>query len=242
MKLLVDIGNSRLKWAFLSGDTLTLAEPLPHDSTSIQSTLLKQWWLLTETPTHLAISCVGNAGLQTLVMACARELWPKIVIITPQAQASFLGLHNAYPQPEKLGVDRWLAMLAMRQLFPEAACVIDCGTAITVDFIDAQGQHLGGVISPGLSLMKLSLAQGTAQLPYTETQFQAGLANATVAAIGNGTLYAATGLIEKIVRLQALTFKVFLTGGDAPVIASALALECTIYDDLVLRGLARLLE
>lgn len=237
MKLLVDIGNSRLKWALAEGEHLTLAEPLLHHSATLKSNLLKLWWLLPQAPTQLVIGCVSKAELLAQVTACARELWPTIEVVVAKAQASQLGLYNAYAQPEKLGVDRWLAMLAIRHTYPQAACIVDCGTAITVDFINAQGQHLGGVISPGLTLMKRALASGTEQLPLAGSHVSLELAKDTVAAIDSGTLYAATGLIEKIVSTQNEGFKLFITGGDAVVIAAALNLESVVYEDLVLRGL-----
>ncbi len=237
MKLLVDIGNTRLKWALATGTTLTLEEPLPHQSANLKSTLLKQWWLLPQAPTQLAISCVGCTHALQQVITCAQELWPKILIEIPQAQASLLGVRNAYAQPEKLGVDRWLAMLAVRQITQQPVCVIDCGTAITVDFINAQGQHLGGVISPGLTLMKQSLVSGTEQLPYTDRRFVVGLANHTTAAIYSGTLLATVGLVERIVNAQAGHFRLFLTGGDAAVVAAELRLGSEVFDDLVLQGL-----
>lgn len=237
MKLLVDMGNTRLKWALAEGERLTFAEPIAYQNTTLKSTLLKLWWLLPQTPRQLLISCVSKAELLAQVIACAKELWPTIDVVVAKAQAAQLGLHNAYAQPEKLGVDRWLAMLAIRHTYPQAACVIDCGTAITADFINAQGQHLGGVISPGLTLMKRALANGTEQLPLAGCHIPLGLANGTVAAIDSGTLYAATGLIEKIVTTQNERFKVFITGGDAAVIAAELKLTTTVCDDLVLRGL-----
>lgn len=237
MKLLVDIGNSRLKWALAEGEHLTLAEPLPHHSATLKSNLLKLWWLLPQAPTQLVVSCVSKAELSAQVTACARELWPTIDIVIVKAQASQLGLHNAYAQPEKLGVDRWLAMLAVRHIYPQAACVVDCGTAITVDFINAQGQHLGGIISPGLALMKQALASGTEQLPLAGNPASLKLAQDTVAAIESGTLYAATGLIEKIVCTQNERFKLFITGGDAAAVAAALNVESVVCEDLVLRGL-----
>ncbi|NOT84421.1 MAG: type III pantothenate kinase [Methylococcaceae bacterium] len=237
MKLLVDIGNTRLKWALADASVLTVAEPLVHQTATFKQNLLQRWWMLPQPPVQLAISCVSHAGLLQQVILLTRELWPTVEIVIPKAQAHALGVTNAYLEPEKLGIDRWLALLAVRQLCQQAACVVDCGTAITVDFVNSQGQHLGGVISPGLTLMKQALANGTEQLPYTEQAYKTALATHTAAAIHSGILYAAVGLIEKSLQRQQAGFKVFLTGGDAAVIAAELAVEATIYDDLVLRGL-----
>ncbi len=242
MTLVVDIGNSRLKWAMAEGARLTVMQSVNHQAAHFQATLLAQWRALAQQPVQLAISCVSHADVLQRVILLARQLWPTIVVVTPKAQAYALGVANAYEQPEKLGVDRWLALLAVRQLEQQPACVIDCGTAITIDFMNAQGQHLGGVISPGLMLMKRALCTGTEQLPYSETAFQAGLARHTQAAIYSGTLYAAAGLIEKVLSKQDAGFKLFLSGGDAALIAPELAVEATLYDDLVLRGLLVLIN
>jgi type III pantothenate kinase len=90
--------------------------------------------------------------------------------------------------------------------------------------------------------MKQSLASGTEQLPYTDACFPLGLATNTAAAIHSGTLYAAVGLIEKIIGIQTEPFKLFLTGGDAAVIAAALTLEVAMHEDLVLWGLLAVAE
>ncbi|MEQ1636777.1 MAG: type III pantothenate kinase [Methylococcales bacterium] len=242
MKLLVDIGNTRLKWAIADDNTLTLADPLLLQAPTFKESLLKQWWMLPKTPIELAISCVSHAELLQQVILLAQELWPMIKLVIPKAQAYALGVTNAYLEPEKLGVDRWLALLAVRQLYQQPACVIDCGTAITVDFMNAQGQHLGGVISPGLTLMKRALASGTEQLSYAENTYTAELAKHTQAAIYSGTLYAAVGLIEKSLNRQEGRFKVFMTGGDAAVIAAELAAETIVYENLVFQGLLDVLN
>lgn len=240
MKLLIDIGNTRIKWAVAEDNTLILAEPLLHQGAMFRVSLLKAWWLLPATPTQILISCVSKAAVLDQVVECIHELWPSIDVVIPKAQASNLGVHNAYQEPEKLGIDRWLSLLAVRQLNLGAACVIDCGTAITVDFMDAQGRHLGGLISPGLTLMKQVLANNTEQLPMVDACFSLGLANHTAAAIDSGVLYAAAGLIEKVLGMQPEAFKVYLTGGDAALVSTALALAIEVHEDLVLRGLLAL--
>ena len=237
MTLLLDIGNSRVKWALAHGGILTATTSIAHQTSHFKQTLQAQWQELAQRPSLIAISCVSHTTLLQQIILIAQQLWPDIAIVTPTAQAFALGVQSAYEQPETLGVDRWLALLAVRQITQQPACVIDCGTAITVDFINAQGLHLGGVISPGLTLMKRALAAGTGQLPYAENAFQVGLAKHTVAAIHSGAVYAAAGLIEKVLSRQTQTFTLFLTGGDATFIAAELAVEASIYDDLVLRGL-----
>jgi len=126
----------------------------------------------------------------------------------------------------------------VRNYYQKSACIIDCGTAITIDFIDADGNHQGGMISPGLTLMKKSLAIATDLLMFNEDKFSTGPANFTEAAIYSGTLNAATGLIKSALSTQDSSLTVILTGGDADMIAKLLSFNVIIDSNLVLLGLA----
>jgi type III pantothenate kinase len=149
---------------------------------------------------------------------------------------------NAYQQPEQLGVDRWLALVAVRRHYQIPACIVDCGTAITVDLMDVNGKHQGGLISPGLTLMRKALTEGTEALQFLETDYVFGPANFTGAAIYSGTLSAAAGLIEHVLTRQPGTVQLILTGGDAKLIARQLMGKPVIDTNLVLRGLAMVVE
>lgn len=240
MNLLVDSGNSRLKWAVMQDGGLVTGRALVNRQIT-RHELIETWKMLTP-PERLVISCVSRAPLLELVLAVAVELWPAIKIIPVKSEAHAFGVYNAYQHPEKLGVDRWLALVAVRNHYPIPACIVDCGTAITVDLIDADGKHQGGLISPGLTLMKKSLAEGTEALQYHETNYAFGPANFTEAAIYSGTLAAAVGLIEHVLTKQSNAMQLILTGGDAEIIATQLAIKPIVDTDLVLRGLAIVVE
>ena len=240
MNLLIDSGNTRLKWAILQNDRLITSHALFNQQITRQQ--LIETWKLQPPPKCLAIACVSSTPLLELVLAVAIELWPTIEIIPVKSQAHAFGVYNAYQQPEKLGVDRWLALVAVHNHYPKPACIVDCGTAITIDLIDADGKHQGGLISPGLTLMKKSLATGTAGLQFHETNYAVGPANFTEAAIYSGTLFAAVGLIEHVLSKQPNASQLILTGGDAEIIAAQLKTKPIIDSDLVLRGLAVVLE
>ena len=240
MNLLIDSGNTRLKWAILQGGGLVTGQPLLNQQIT-RHQLIETWAMLTP-PERLAIACVSRAPLLELVLAVAVGLWPTIDIVPVKSQALAFGVHNAYQQPEKLGVDRWLALVAVRNHYQLPACIVDCGTAITVDLIDADGKHQGGLISPGLTLMKKSLAVGTAGLQFHEIIYVAGPANFTEAAIYSGTLASAAGLIEHVLSKQSDATQLILTGGDAELIAAQLRVKPIIDTDLVLRGLAVVLS
>jgi len=240
MNLLVDIGNTRLKWAVLQDGGFVTGRALVNRQITRHG-LVEAWKMQTQ-PERLAIACVSSTPLLELVLAVVVELWPTIEIIRAKSQAYAYGVYNAYQQPEKLGVDRWLALVAVRNHYQLPACIVDCGTAITVDLIDADGKHQGGLICPGLTLMKKALAQGTDALQFHETNYAFGPANFTEAAIYSGTLSAAVGLIEHVLTKQSKAIQLILTGGDAGIIAAQLAIKPIIDTDLVLRGLAIVLE
>lgn len=237
MNLLIDSGNTRLKWAVMQDGKLMPSQALLNQQLTRQK-LIAAWKQLAQ-PERLAIAGVSKAPLLELVRTTAVELWPDIDIISVQSQAHAFGVRNAYRQAEKLGVDRWLALVAARKFYQTPACIVDCGTAITVDLLDADGKHQGGLISPGLALMKKSLATGTEALQFDESGYSAGPANFTAAAIYSGTLAAAVGLIEQVLSKQAKPMSLILTGGDAELIAAQLPSRRPMVDvDLVLRGLA----
>jgi type III pantothenate kinase len=240
VNLLVDIGNSRLKWAVSAQGGLTAGAAVPNHLLSEQH--LAEVWKPLPSPDRLAISCVSARRFVGLIRSTANKLWPGIAIIEAKSTPQAFGVKNAYDQPEKLGVDRWLALLAAHRYSPLPVCIVDCGTAITVDLLDEHGLHLGGLICPGLTLMKKSLSAGTEALGYDDAVFAVGPANHTEAAIYSGVLSAAAGLIEHVFSAQPEHCRLLLTGGDAKLIAGQLDYDCRIDADLVLRGLSLLLE
>ena len=236
MNLLVDIGNTRLKWATSNG--LSLVPGFATENIDINRDTLTQLWHSLTPPEQLAISCVGAGRLIDLVTDVAKERWPGIRLIRAKSVATAWGVSNAYSEPEKLGVDRWLGIIAAYNQYKKALCVVSCGTAITLDVVDAKGQHLGGMISPGLRLMKAALADNTENLGLDENAYPFELAANTAAAIYNGTISAVCGLIEHALNVQPDNLQLILTGGDAELIATQLPKLVSIDPDLVLRGLA----
>jgi type III pantothenate kinase len=237
MNLLVDVGNSRLKWACESDGKLTEQSAVLHQQLDWQTQLFSAWQTLPK-PKKLLISSVAQAEIQQAITGSAKQLWRNISVIIPNSQAEGFGVKSSYLYPEKLGVDRWLCLIAARHFYSQAAWIVDCGTAITVDFIDANGVHGGGLIAPGLTLMKKALLQNTAALNFSQQSYQVGLANRTEAAIFSGTLYAAVGLIEQALKMQTVSAVVLLTGGDAALIGAHLSQTFITEPDLVLKGLS----
>ena len=242
--LLIDVGNSQLKWVLNHQQ-----ETLSHQRLSKTENYLKELaatWQEFETVNTVVISNVkGFKVTQALIDLC-QGLWPKVQCVTASAEETCCGVTNSYLQPEKLGVDRWLVLIASWTQSLKPLVVVDCGTAITVDALNRKGQHLGGLIIPGFSLMQRSLSEHTFALSKGDAPFKPTLGNATEAAIVNGSVLAAAGLVEKVIhdleQTEGESFQLVLTGGDALRLEQALDRSCVVDAELIFKGLQCYLE
>ena len=240
MILELDIGNTRVKWRYV--DNLGAIIASGALSQMREDGRAENWWekieQLAHRPTRVRVGSVaGKESNQYIRDACQKSF---------QCEAAFAvsshwcaGVQNGYHTPEKLGVDRWLAVLAAFNRFHTAVCIIDAGSAITVDYVDGAGQHHGGVIAPGLSMMAASLLRGTAGVRFDAMQAQAVLAlgKNTQEAVYGGVMMAAVGLIQQALNAVPASQFVVLTGGDAEVLKPHLAVNTVLATDLVLEGL-----
>ena len=240
--LLIDIGNSSLKWAVSSSDGLSdmLQQQYPEN---ISSTFFTECWQGVDKPGEIIASCVaGEAVWHALAKACD-ELWSIEVQKVNSLKEGF-GLVNAYDDALALGSDRWCAMIGGLQVADSAFLIIDAGSALTVDMVNESGNHLGGYIVPGLGMMRKSLGLQTAQVKTEPTEGNIpslSLANSTAQCVEAGIYLSTVKLIEAVYERESKQVKqltCFLTGGDAQSIADLLAFKCVIMPDLVLRGLA----
>ena len=152
-------------------------------------------------------------------------------------------LISGYLKPEQLGIDRLLAMVAARALTQQPLCVIDAGTAITIDFVDGTGQHRGGFILPGRRMFRECLLANTSIPRDPQIDEQAVLGRDTATAVALAGRYAASGIVERFVSGPHALFPgaevhSYVGGGDADYLLDLLPRPCTKLDDLVLRGLA----
>ena len=163
-----------------------------------------------------------------------------------QSSAQACGVRNAYAQPQRLGVDRFLGMIAAHAQAHEPTVVASCGTALTLDALAADGRHLGGLIAPSPSLMQSALRGNTARLGEPGGAHLVELADNTVDAVESGTWLAGVALIERFVARGAERLGtapvLILTGGGAAGLAELIKLPHRIDTELVLRGLARFAE
>lgn len=242
MILLVDMGNSTMKWATVSAGILSPVNVLPYTD-SDQS--LKPDWESLSAPDKIVVSCVADEQQWLKLVDLVQARWG----IIPQRLVSpgtGNGVVNAYPQPEKLGSDRWAAIVAAHTLFDADVCVVDCGTALTIDLLLASGQHLGGAIVPGARMMQNSLHTNTSALPSAPL-IQPERFNGqywgqdTQSGIINGSWLALSGVVEKVYsqfKKQSDNAICVLSGGDAMLLSGYLGIKAELEPDLVLKGMA----
>jgi type III pantothenate kinase len=242
MELLVDLGNRRLKWCWLRDGALSPIERLQHGPEACSPELGLRW-AAARRPQRVLLSSVAGPVIEAGVVELVHTLWG-LVPVRLVASASAMGVHNAYPEPTRLGSDRWAALLGAwaRGLAP--CVIVDAGTAVTVDVLDVSGQHLGGAIFSGLGLSRSALGGGTHQLPLVDGDTDVLLGRSTDESIRLGTREALIGAVDRLVARVKGTgthFRLVLSGGDAGVLFNALQAHAPVLcDDLVFAGLAAL--
>lgn len=238
--LLIDLGNSRTKWALLDGAGPRSSGTAPHAVAGLGGEIAESLVGL-PAPARILVGSVAGADREEALRSLCRELWnrePLFVSSEPEAAGVISGYHS----PDQLGVDRWLALLAAHADGRGDACVLDCGTAVTIDLVDAAGRHHGGLILPGLRAMRECLLQRTRIPPFGEVVARAALGRETADAVANGALLAVVGAVRETLRnaqeLLGRVPRLLIAGGDGPVLAEALGEAAELRPDLVLEGLA----
>ena len=243
--LLIDIGNTFLKWGlFRPSHNGTAREnrvesghALLEEITALPAQLIKL-----PTPARIVISNVAGTRVRANTIRML-EVWPDAPapywLLPQDAQC---GVVNSYRNPQQLGSDRWAAVIGTRHLLGERpAMVVVCGTATTIDFLTGEGVFKGGVIMPGVGLMLRSLHEGTAALPDQGGEFFS-YPTQTVDAIASGCQHAQAGAIERLFaneqRVQPDVVCV-LSGGAAGAVAPRLSIPFQLHDNLVIEGLYR---
>ncbi len=242
MNLLLDIGNSCLKWACSDGMQLIRRGTAVCDE-NLFSVLTAAWQGLPRPENIVASNVAGDEFTQQLDQFLDTH-W-SLRVQYAAVEQGWGGLVVAYPQPQFFGVDRWLALIAARHQYPGGICVIDCGTAMTIDAVDTHGKHLGGVIAPGLDLMRGTLMQrssGVNRGIYTINEMStAVLGSDTQSGVERGVLYAVAGaIVYTLIKLKTeldAPITSIITGGDAERVMAELGGEYHHSPNLVLHGL-----
>ena len=242
--LLIDIGNSRIKAGVLSGRGIRMLKPCEWRKVNAADAWRGVLGGLAE-PDRVLVSNVAGNAIAMALNQWLQQRW-KLAAEFVTVRRECAGVRTLYDRPGQLGVDRWLAALAGFRLARGAACVIDAGTALTVDVITGRGEHIGGMIAPGLGLMARSLTQGTAQLSLDQVQVIDDFATNTAGAISLGCREALAGLIlRKAERCRARLEEAptwFVTGGEASVLLDLSPVPMREVPDLVLQGIALVAE
>ncbi len=238
MRLLIDAGNTRVKWALAekhaapgewqSSGALFHSELGALDDVLSQHQLLSAW-----------VSNVAGASIRSQLEALLRASGMPIESVHWfRSQAQCAGVINGYQDPSQLGCDRFASLLGARALFPEKSLlVITAGTATTIDALDDSGRFLGGMILPGLGTMAQSLALSTAQLPHVEAHLSVScFADNSLDAIVSGCVQAQLGAIMQA-RAQLPSAFCVLSGGAAEYLLPYLPAPVEQVEQLVLRGL-----
>lgn len=246
MILEIDAGNTRIKWRFItpgdspeqlsSGNLLAVS-----DAGALMDGLAgRLGGGDMEHVSRVRVSSVRGSEFGQRLAALLRGSWrlePEFATVEKQR----CGVTNAYDNVASMGVDRWLAMLAAYDRAGGACCILDCGSAMTFDWLDSSGRHRGGYIVPGIELMLESLVRKSPALTVSPAAGVPEPGNSTASAIGNGLLAMALGFAEHCHQATAggnERLHWFLTGGDAGKLSPHLSWPHTIAGDLVLDGLA----
>jgi len=235
--LAIDAGNSRVKWGWHDGRnwsslaTVSLIEfaAANHDINPFAATH--------ENPERIVISNVAGDGAHQLLVN-----WTSIFDAEPfwlTGEEARCGVTSRYERPRQLGSDRWAALVAARALHPGPCLVVNAGTATTADLLSAEGEFLGGLILPGVDLMRFVLHEHTGRLPLQEGHFVRMPRN-TVDAIESGCRHAQAGAVERMYRIAGDQAECLVSGGAGPSLMEQLGIPCRYVENLVLEGLARI--
>ncbi len=230
MILLLDVGNTRVKWAWLEYLEVAPAGAVAHNSTH------RAWQREIEAdghrPTRVVVSNVAGPAFAAALTLWCRDHYsvdPEFVL----AREALLGVRNGYRRPSALGVDRWLALIAAWRRSPRPTLIVSSGTALTIDALDGTGLHRGGLIIPGLSMLTETQAILAAEPDFADPD-QPVLGDAVPLMLAA----AAQRAWQQLRDLLGTEPGLLLTGGDARLLAEQIQTPADIVPDLVLNGLA----
>ncbi len=228
MRLLIDAGNTRIKWAFVKEAEWLESGVLPND----QVNELPQCLSRIDQVKQIWVSNVAGEAVEQYL----RDLFGDVHFIASRKMQC--GVQNHYSNPAQLGSDRWAALIAAWHMSGSACLVVNCGTATTVDALSNKGEFMGGIILPGIQLMQQSLASNTAQLGASSGGYAAFPVN-TADAMFSGAIQATCGAIQRQHGLlNEIAAPIILSGGASELLTSSLSeIPVKTVENLVLQGL-----
>jgi type III pantothenate kinase len=237
MILAIDAGNSRVKWGWHDGHAWSSLATVSLIEFAAANHDLNPFAATHENPARIVISNVAGEGAHQLLIN-----WTSIFDAEPlwlRGEVERCGVKSRYEKPEQLGPDRWAALVAARALHAGPCLVVNAGTATTADLLSAQGEFLGGLILPGVDLMRFVLHEHTGRLPLEEGRFVEAPRN-TVDAIESGCRHAQAGAVERMFRIAGKDAQCLVSGGAGNALIQRLDIPCRYVENLVLEGLAQI--
>jgi len=237
--MVIDSGNTHVKWGLYDGSNWLEQGNLAQD----QNMLLQQRWQDLPKPQGIIISNVSNTVSKKKLseLLSSWEVKPKWIT----AQSFQCGVRNYYADPSLLGSDRWAALIAAWKWKQQGCLVVDAGTAMTVDALSDTGEFLGGIIVPGVELMKKALATNITALQNQEGEFS-GFPDNTADAIHSGTVHALAGAVKRMSELLTVTLghipECIISGGASQQLMYELNMDASVVNNLVLEGLILIAE
>lgn len=238
MILVIDAGNSRLKWGMHDGDDW-MSQGVVSYPVSVSS---EPGWQAFEAPEKIIISNVAGEQVRSDILRALAQWSQSVCWIVPKAAEC--GVINGYREPAQLGSDRWAALIAARYLHLGYCLVVNVGTAMTVDLLTDKGRFAGGIIVPGSQLMREVLSVKTDGIDSDADGRFIQFPDNTADAVASGALQALAGAVERIHGAVLQTYGYaplcILSGGAAPVLQPLLNIPLRVVDNLVLEGLIRI--
>lgn len=242
MILDLDIGNTLSKWRLKDGNSSEI-----HGRGAMWTR--DEWRFGADIPDPSVIEAIriSNVARPDVLKDTVALLKRRVASIhVAHSSSEALGVKNGYQHPERLGVDRWLGVLAGYRL-TGGCCTVDCGSAVTLDFVLPDGHHCGGYILPGLRLMKESLKLGTQRVAIDPEQEAEGLLApgcTTVEAVNHGVYTAAVSAINRLYAENCERYEhalpLLITGGDGALVSKGIRFPHALWPDMVYAGLEAL--
>jgi type III pantothenate kinase len=230
----LDAGNTRIKWRVIEGANVLARGAVLHTEEWQRQVEIA----LDSAPARVRVANVAGPDVRQAVVTLAKIRWGVDAELASTDQGVGIVTHR-YEQPEKLGVDRWLTLLAARKAHQGVSIIVDAGSAVTLDVVDQCGQHLGGFIVPGLEMQRQALLGATSDVQIQDSKYSltVALGRDTSRAVINGGVAMVVGMIGLVCE-QYVNARLWVSGGDGGALLPFLPSQAEFNGDLVMDGLA----
>lgn len=238
MILQIDVGNTRIHWRRVqngspSTQVVCSQGHVAHGPLPAQA--------LEQPIAAVELACVAGDEVRDMIK---RDLADRagLPVFEARSDKAACGIRNSYADPQRMGVDRWLAMIGAFNEYPGGVIIVDAGTAVTVDYVSPDGAHLGGYILPGLHLMLDALGGHTAKVRMRAGDVgSVGPGHSTTECVNHGLAWLWSSAVERLQQdQQAYELQtIVVTGGDAGFFKDLLGAQAVVEPDLIFMGMDR---